>query len=116
VTGIIDLLILMGPKTMLQCAVTSKTGDIEEMHVPDSHDLQGAKKISNILKTPPPRRGCIERVASDVEEDSMNLSDNQMGEPGTDGLAGVLVQCAAMAHRDLRINQIGAVGGGRLGA
>ena len=40
----------------------------------------------------------------------LNLSDNHMGEAGTDRLAGVLVHCAAMSHLDLRINQIGAVG------
>ena len=46
----------------------------------------------------------------------LNLNLNQIGPAGAESLAGVLAQCPALAHLDLAFNQIGAVGKGRLRA
>jgi Ran GTPase-activating protein (RanGAP) involved in mRNA processing and transport len=47
----------------------------------------------------------------------LDLSGNSnFGATGAESLAGVLGQCAALAHLNLSGNQIGAVAGGRLRA
>jgi Ran GTPase-activating protein (RanGAP) involved in mRNA processing and transport len=46
----------------------------------------------------------------------LHLAGNQIGEGGAEKLAGVLGQCPALAHLDLRFNHIGTVGEGRLRA
>jgi hypothetical protein len=46
----------------------------------------------------------------------LNLRYNQFGDAGAESFAGVLGQCAALARLDLGYNQIGAVGGVRLRA
>jgi hypothetical protein len=44
----------------------------------------------------------------------LNLSSNQIGEVGTESLAGVLGQCVSLAHLNLGNNHIGEVGTGTL--
>ncbi len=47
----------------------------------------------------------------------VHLRNNWIGKAGAKSLAGVLAQCTALAHLDLREhNDIGNVGGGRLRA
>jgi len=41
----------------------------------------------------------------------LNLRSNQIGSGGADSLAGVLAQCPALAHLDLSGNDIEAGGG-----
>ncbi len=46
----------------------------------------------------------------------LNLRDNDIGSGGAESFAGVLGQCAALAHLDLNGNNIDAVEEGRIRA
>jgi len=44
----------------------------------------------------------------------LDLASNAIGPAGAKSLAGVLAQCAALSHLDVSYNDIGTVGKGRL--